>query len=189
MTTAPIYTIGYGARDMEAFIAALAAHGIQFVIDVRSKPYSRFKPEFSQQPLSAHLQAHGIRYVFMGDTLGGRPTDPSCYDAEGRVDYAAVAQQPFYREGIDRLRKAASQGFAVTIMCSEGKPESCHRSHLIARTLIDENIEVIHIDETDRAISQEAVLQRGQGGQMSMPFLDSHRQTSRKRYGESDDPA
>ncbi len=189
MDTAPIYTIGYGARDMEAFIAALTAHGIEFLIDVRSKPYSRYKPDFSQRPLEAHLQAHGIRYVFMGDTLGGRPTDPSCYDADGRVDYAAVAQQPFYHEGIARLQKASSQGLAVTIMCSEGKPESCHRSHLIARTLTDQNIKVIHIDETDRAISQEAVLQRGQGGQMSMPFLDSHRRTSRKRYDEPDEPA
>lgn len=187
MPAAPIYTIGYGARDIEAFIATLKAHDIEFLVDVRSKPYSRYKPDFSRQQLEAHLQTHGIRYVFMGDTLGGRPTDPSCYDADGRVDYAAVARQPFYHEGIARLQKASSQGLAITIMCSEGKPENCHRSHLIARTLTDMSIEVTHIDETDRAISQEAVLQRGQGGQMSMPFLDNHRRTSRKRYDEPDE--
>lgn len=189
MIQAPIYAIGYGAREIDAFISVLKKHNIEYVVDVRSQPYSRYKPDFSQAPLEAHLKAHGIRYVFMGDTLGGRPSDPSCYDEEGRVNYPVVAQKPFYREGIARLKKAASQGLAVTIMCSEGKPENCHRSHLIGTTLTEEGINVVHIDEHDEILTQADVLNRAQGGQMSLPGFDTHRQTSRKRYDEPDDTA
>ena len=43
----PIFTIGYGAREIDAFIAALQQQRIEFVLDVRSRPYSRYKPDFS----------------------------------------------------------------------------------------------------------------------------------------------
>ncbi len=43
-----IYTIGYGSRSMEDFLAALDAQQIAFVIDIRSRPHSSYKPEFSK---------------------------------------------------------------------------------------------------------------------------------------------
>ena len=69
----PLYTIGYGARTIEAFIELLQAHEIAYLIDVRSAPYSRFKPEFSKGALETALREHGIRYVYMGDAIGGQP--------------------------------------------------------------------------------------------------------------------
>ena len=36
----PIFTIGYGAREIDAFIAALQQQRIEFLLDVRSRPYS-----------------------------------------------------------------------------------------------------------------------------------------------------
>src|SRR5215471_13500970 len=84
-----MHTIGYGARTVEQLIAALQANRIEYLIDVRSSPYSKFKPEFSREPLEAALKARGIRYVFMGDTLGGQPRDADCY-TDGKVDYDKV---------------------------------------------------------------------------------------------------
>ena len=75
----PIYTIGYGSRSIEQFIEVLQQHEIAYLIDVRSFPYSRYKPEFSKEALEVKLQQHRIRYVFMGDTLGGHPDDETCY--------------------------------------------------------------------------------------------------------------
>lgn len=181
MSGHPIYTIGYGAQAMEPFIAALQRHGIAFLIDVRSKPYSRFKPEFSRDALEEHLRGANIRYVFMGDSLGGRPADRTCYDDNDKVDYAKVAVRDFYLSGIDRLVKAQAQDLAVCIMCSEGKPENCHRSKLIGRTLASRGIQVSHIDENDELISQAAVQIRLDGGQPSL-FGDLPPGTSRKRY-------
>jgi uncharacterized protein (DUF488 family) len=71
MGNPPLYTIGYGAREIDAFIDVLRAYEIVYLIDIRSRPYSRYKPDFSKEALAGHLEEAGIRYVFMGDTLGG----------------------------------------------------------------------------------------------------------------------
>ncbi|MHB8598168.1 MAG: DUF488 family protein [Ktedonobacteraceae bacterium] len=47
---------------------------------MRSRPYSKFNPDFSQVALEKRLKQHGIKYMFMGDSLGGRPDDSSCYE-------------------------------------------------------------------------------------------------------------
>lgn len=181
MTQIPIYTIGYGARDIDGFIAVLKAHDIAYLIDVRSKPYSRYKPDFSKDALEGYLQAQGIRYIFMGDTLGGQPGDPDCY-VDGKVEYDLVKQKPFYLEGIGRLRQAQRQQLHVAIMCSEGKPEQCHRSKLIGITLTAESIEVAHIDENDQLISQEDVNLRLDRGQLRLLDDSYFNFRSRKRY-------
>lgn len=97
----PIYTIGYGSRDLDAFLAALRRYDIGYVVDVRTAPYSRFKPEYNKETLAAALQAAGIRYIFLGDQLGGRPDDPTCY-VDGKVDYEQVKTRPFYQAGLAR---------------------------------------------------------------------------------------
>jgi uncharacterized protein (DUF488 family) len=182
MTDRPIYTLGYGARTIEELIDVLAQHDIAYLIDVRSQPYSRFKPEYNREALEASLKAQGIRYVFMGDSLGGRPADPACYTDDGKVDYEAYRLQPLYREGIERLRQAWEQQLSVAILCSEGRPENCHRSKLIGVTLAQEDIAVAHIDENDRLLNQEEVWNRIIGGQPSLFGHDFARLTSRKRY-------
>jgi uncharacterized protein (DUF488 family) len=143
----PIYTIGYGNRSIEAFIALLQQYQIQFLIDVRSRPYSRFNPQFSKATLESQLKQAGIHYVFMGDTLGGRPNDSTCYQ-DGRVDYSKVREKLFYQAGIGRIHTAWEKQLCVALMCSETKPQECHRSKLIGRTLIEQNIDVRHINET-----------------------------------------
>jgi len=180
----PIYTIGYGARSIEALIDALKANGITYLIDVRTAPYSRYKPEFSKQALEAELRRHDIRYVFMGDSLGGRPDDPDCF-VDGKVDYARVKTKTFYLEGLARLRRAAGQPSPVALMCSEGKPEMCHRSKLIGASLVEMDIPVLHIDENDELQSQEAVIARITGGQLGL--FGELEFTSRKRYAGADD--
>lgn len=182
MSHLPIFTIGYGAREIGDFVAALRRYEIAYLLDVRSKPFSRYKPDFSKDALEAHLRRAGIRYVFMGDTLGGRPADPGCYDADGKVDYERVATRGFYQRGLDRVANAHAQGRRVALMCSEGKPEQCHRSKLIAKSLQSRGIPVSHIDENDELIDQNAVVARLHGGQPSL-FGDALLPAgSRKRY-------
>ena len=175
----PIYTIGYGARTIEAFIAVLQAYGIAYLIDVRSAPYSRFKPEFSKKQLENALLAHGIRYVYMGDSLGGLPDDPDCY-VDDKVDYERVMQKDFYQAGIRRVQAAYEKRLRVVLMCSEGKPEMCHRSKLIGESLTAMGIEVLHIDENDELKTQDEIIRRLTGGQLSL--FGDQTFTSRKRY-------
>ncbi|MCY3742452.1 MAG: DUF488 domain-containing protein [Candidatus Poribacteria bacterium] len=178
-TAIPIYTIGYGSRSIMELIEVLHQHEINYLIDVRSAPYSRYKPEFSKAPLANELERHGIRYVFMGDTLGGRPDDEACY-INGKVDYEKVKATAFYQSGIERLHTAFVQQQSVVLMCSEGKPEECHRCKLIGVTLTRQNIPVIHIDENGAPVTQEKVVERLTGGQLSMFGEDTFH--SRKKY-------
>ena len=164
----PIYTIGYGSRPLEAFTAVLQHHQIAYLIDIRSAPYSRHKPEFSKDALRAALQAEGIRYIFMGHTLGGRPNHPGCY-VNGSVDYAKVKEMDFYQEGIGRLQTAFQQQQRVAIMCSEEKPEHCHRTLLVGASLTELAIPLAHIDETDEIVTQTAVLNRHQQNNNTSP--------------------
>ncbi|MFO7630919.1 MAG: DUF488 domain-containing protein [Caldilinea sp.] len=175
----PIYTIGYGDRSIERFIALLEANAIAYLLDVRTAPYSRYKPEFSKDALAKALAERGIRYIFVGDKLGGRPDDPACY-ADGRVDYDKVREQPFFLAGIERVETAHRQRLFVALMCSEGKPEQCHRSKLIGETLIARGVPVVHIDEHDRLISHDEAIHRLTDGQLSLFGQESF--ASRKRY-------
>ena len=165
--TIPIYTIGYGSRSMTEFIDALRQYQIAFLIDVRSVPHSSYKPEFSKKPLANELEQRGIRYVYMGDLLGGKPDDEMCY-VNGMVDYEKVKNAEFYQRGIQRLHAAFSQQQRVALMCSEGKPEHCHRTKLIGATLTTEDLPVIHIDENSEHKTQEQIIERITGGQMSL---------------------
>ena len=156
----PLFTIGYGSRPLDDFISLLQQHEIAFLLDVRSAPYSRYKPEFGKDALDAALKSCGIRYVFMGDTLGGRPDDPALHDADGLVDYEKLRQSDPYRRGIERLHTAHEQGHRVALMCAEGKPEQCHRSRLIGATLADDGLDVTHIDEQGELRPQAEVMAR-----------------------------
>jgi uncharacterized protein (DUF488 family) len=175
----PIFTIGYGSRTLDDFVRVLQSYHIEFVLDVRSAPYSRFKPEFSKNVLETHLHEHAIRYIYLGDQLGGRPEDRDCY-VDDKVVYARVREKAFYRDGIARVQAAHRKGLRIVLMCSEGKPEECHRSKLIGESLVELGIPVAHIDENDAARTQEELMLELTDGQLSL--FGEHELTSRKRY-------
>lgn len=162
-----IYTIGYGNRDIVEFIDLLKKYEIQFVIDVRSAAYSKYNEAYSYHPLQEILKENGIKYVSMGEQLGGRPKDDSCY-TDGKVDYGKVATKAFYQAGIDRLKTALQKQLQIVLMCSELKPEQCHRTKLIGQTLDDIGIELAHIDETGIVRNQTEIIDRLTNGQLSM---------------------
>ncbi len=188
----PLYTIGHGNRSIESFFALLERYAIDFLIDVRSQPYSRYNPHFSKAPLEASITQHGLHYVFMGDTLGGRPSDQSCYVAN-KVDYALMGEKVWYQQGIARLRTAWEKQLCAAIMCSELKPQECHRSKLIGNTLLSQHIDVAHIDEEGELKGQADLNLLLTHGQLplfeDMPLLDldSRIGRSRKTYRAIDD--
>jgi uncharacterized protein (DUF488 family) len=184
MDKTPIFTVGYGSRSLEEFIALLLQHEIRFMIDVRSRPYSRFKPDFSKESLEHRLKQRGIQYVFLGDKLGGRPDDEACY-TDGKVDYEKCREQPLFREGIARLRNGWEKNLRIALMCSEGKPEECHRSKLIGTSLVDNSIGVTHIDEKGELITQEQAIRRLTRGQLDLFGAPPETLASRKRYPSS----
>lgn len=180
----PIYTIGYGNRSAEEIIQLLQRYHIQYLVDIRSQPYSRFHPDFSKAALEAKMKQHDLRYLFMGDKLGGRPQDADCY-INGKVDYAVLREKSFYQQGIQRISMAREKGARMALLCSEQKPQECHRSKLIGTTLREKGIEVAHIDETGETKTQDEVETILSGGQLSLfddPTLNKKTGFSRKKY-------
>ncbi|WP_207510671.1 DUF488 domain-containing protein [Longitalea luteola] len=157
MEKKPLYTIGHGRRGSADFLALLKKYGINYLVDVRSFPFSRFNPQYNQNALKRFLEEHAVTYVFMGDELGGRPKDASCY-SHGKIDYEKVKTKDFFKKGIDRLKTAYSKDLDLAIMCSESKPEECHRARLIGRALALDRIIVHHIDETGNIKDQVTVM-------------------------------
>jgi uncharacterized protein (DUF488 family) len=111
--------------------------------DVRSSPYSQFKPEFNKDSLKDFLKEHKIAYVFLGDHCGARVEDPSCY-VNGKVDYKLVAENQKFKEGIERIKKGL-ENFRIALMCAEKDPITCHRTILICRNLLSAGIKIKHI--------------------------------------------
>ena len=139
-----MFTIGHSNHPLDVFLALLRMHGIEAVADVRSAPYSRYNPHFSRKALAGTLEGEGIGYVFLGGELGGRPSDQSLYDADGRVRYDLVARTASFDDGIGRVLCLGCDR-RVALMCAEKEPLDCHRTLLVARTLVERGVAVEHI--------------------------------------------
>ena len=176
-----IFTTGHSTLSLDAFLSALQANVVSVVADVRSAPYSRFNPAFNRDPLSRELKARGMRYVFLGKELGGRPADPTCYE-NGRASYSRMAQTDVFRAGLDRVIQG-SRSHRIALMCSEGEPLNCHRTLLIARALAERGVAVAHIERNGQSASQaeiEARLIRTVG--LSDNLLRSHDEALGEAY-------
>jgi len=147
-----VYSIGHSDHESETLIALLGRHGVTTVVDVRSQPYSRWVPQANRETLARALKDAGLTYVFMGDILGGRPSDASLYEvgedtenpAGNHPDYARIAATPTFQAGIQQLLTLA-QSTSVAMMCSEGDHRRCHRALLITPSLLEQGAQVIHI--------------------------------------------
>ena len=178
-----LYTIGHGNRKINEFIRLLKDFSIAYLVDVRSQPYSKYYPQYNQNDLKLLLEKNGIRYVFMGDDLGGRPKDITCYDETGKVDYQIIRTKDFFLDGIERLKVASSKNINVVIMCSESKPCECHRSKLIGRVLQTDKIILQHIDEKGKLKDQVSVINELNKGYAEVDLFGcAMNVTSRKTY-------
>ena len=138
-----VLTIGHSTHALDAFIALLQWHHVTAVADVRSAPYSRFNPQFNREPFAKALEAEGIRYVPLGNELGGRSDDPACYE-DGRILYDRVAATESFRSGLARVVQGAAR-YRITLMCAEKEPLDCHRTLLVARALAAQGVDIAHI--------------------------------------------
>lgn len=126
-----IFTIGYEAATMAEFLDALAAAGVERVIDVRALPLSR-RPGFSKSPLRAALAEVGIDYVHLkalgtpaegrsAAKRGDRATLEQVYEGQLALPEAIVAAEEMKRLAAER---------PSALLCFERDPASCHRTLL-----------------------------------------------------------
>lgn len=139
-----LFTIGYSNRSIEDLIALLKQYKITALCDVRSAPYSSRNPQFNRELLKQSLKSHNIEYVFLGEELGARPKDLSCY-VEGKAIYEKIAAMTLFKKGLERVKLGIKKGFTLALMCAEKDPMTCHRTILICRNLRGQGFDIQHI--------------------------------------------
>jgi uncharacterized protein (DUF488 family) len=133
-------------------IAALEAHRIEVLADVRSFPTSARFPHFNQASLAAELPRADIRYQALGKLLGGyrkktRPDSPhTALHSAGFRNYADHMEGEEFRSGIKKLLKLAEKK-RVAYMCAERLSWRCHRSLISDYLTALCGVEVIHIHD------------------------------------------
>lgn len=142
-----IWTIGHSTRSLDDFLAVLAAHDIETVVDVRRFPGSRRLPQFGSEQLEAALTARDVAYRWIEELGGRRRPAPSSPNDGWRNDafraYADhIATEEFARGLSELLMLAAAS--RTTIMCAELLWWRCHR-RLVADVLTSLGHEVRHI--------------------------------------------
>lgn len=156
-----IYTIGHSNHTKEQFLDLLIAAKIEVVADVRSTPNSRWAEFANRDILKGTLESVRIHYIYLGDMLGGRPSDSDSYDPSGKVDYQAIQEKEYFQRGIKRILGGLKR-YRMCIMCAEEDPTSCHRNLLVAENLRRVGVQVLHIRgdgriQTDEELWKEKV--------------------------------
>ena len=152
-----IWTIGHSTRPIDDFLAVLAAHDIETLVDVRRFPGSRRLPQFGSDALAAALAARDVDYRWIEALGGRRRPDPASPNDGWRNDafraYADHLATDEFARGLHELLTLASAARTV-FMCAELLWWRCHR-RLIADVLTSLGHEVRHIRDGGEAERHE----------------------------------
>ncbi|MGC1484131.1 MAG: DUF488 domain-containing protein [Candidatus Acidiferrum sp.] len=139
-----LFTVGHSSLDLAEFLEQLTSHQIKIICDVRSRPCSFRFPQFNREPLEACLASVGIQYEFLGESLGGRPSDPRAYHADGVVNYELRRKAADFCAGIERALELCRTSNSA-LMCAEEDPLQCHRFLMIGPSLVERGVTPLHI--------------------------------------------
>jgi uncharacterized protein (DUF488 family) len=146
---ATFYTIGHSTRTLEELVAALKAHEIETLVDIRAFPMSRRLPHFNRESLEKTLAEAGIRYVWM-KALGGyrkkilEESPNIALRNQSFRNYADYMLTPDFEKAMAELLTLAEHS-RTAYMCAERVYFHCHRM-LVSDWLVAQGHGVMHID-------------------------------------------
>lgn len=151
----------------------LTEAGIEVLVDVRSNPNSLWVSFANPHVLNQILDAVGIKYLYLGDALGGRPSDPDCYNSQtGKADYEKMRNKALFKQGLSQLLEEL-KGHRICVMCAEEDPSFCHRDLLVGEGLRREGVKILHIRGTGQIQTDEELWKeksRVGTNQLSLPL-------------------
>src|SRR4051794_19477048 len=113
-----ILTVGHSNHPVERLIELLHQHGVTVLVDARSQPYSRFAHQFNRENLQLAVTKAGLRYLFLGEELGGRQLGRITILQERLAAYEQLADSAQFERGIDRVLQE-SEADTVAMLCAE----------------------------------------------------------------------
>jgi len=141
-----IFTIGHSQHPMKHFIELLNMHNINYVIDVRSTPYSKYAQEYDRENIKNILKQNNIEYCFMGKSFGARQDDRTLYTTSGYLDFEKVAMADKFNVALSSVKRGMENN-NIALMCLEKAPIDCHRAILVGNAFYRANCNVEHILE------------------------------------------
>ena len=178
-----IYTVGYtlfqreNTIDVERLFKTLSSCGVNYLVDVRSIPFSRQYPQCNPDNMKAAGRSFGIHYVNMPEVgarvdsrqevfskasdiffetgvfpiaKSNRPEKTELRASDEIVDFRKFRRDEFFMSGLKRIEYACDKAHTLCLMCGEKNPMDCHRYFLISRALENKYgdwLEVRHIVE------------------------------------------
>jgi len=150
-----LLTIGFKGKSAEEFFAALRNAGVEKLVDVRRSNTSQLSGFTKGRDLAFFLRCFQIEYEHVPEfgpsegllreyraRVGRKKKDDAAWAAYVERYGAELAAWP----AADVFRKVADGLSRVCLLCSEERPERCHRRLLaeyLARTI--EGVEVEHL--------------------------------------------
>lgn len=161
---ATLYTIGHSTRSIQELIAALVAHEIRTLVDIRSYPGSRRLPQFNRENLERELPAGGIQYLWE-PRLGGRRgklRDDSPHIAlrsESFRNYADHTLTAEFRDAVGEVLVRAELE-RTAVMCAEKMYFQCHRM-IVSDYVVAHGGTVLHIVD-ERLVKEHSLTREAQ---------------------------
>ena len=138
------FTIGHSNHSIDNFLKILRKWKIEYLIDIRSRPYSKYVKHFNKEELKEHLLRNRFQYRYLGNKVGGG-------NIRFHDSYQTVPKLKEYRnseefkDGIRILDTFILKKKKIVLMCSEKDPFNCHRFFLVSYCLEKKNVKVNHI--------------------------------------------
>jgi uncharacterized protein (DUF488 family) len=136
-----LYTVGYGGRKPDDFIALLKKHDVKIVVDVRLKPERAFmgvyaKSKDPHKGIQGLLEKASIQYIWIAE-LGNMFRDIN--------DWHEKYRRHLDEKGDLVCLKLYELMMPFCLMCCEKNASGCHRK-LIADYLVNRGYEVEHLE-------------------------------------------
>jgi uncharacterized protein (DUF488 family) len=137
-----LFTIGYGGRTREQFLALLCSHGVRTVVDVRLRPDRAsmgiwVKAKTAEKGIEQWLAEAGIGYrslVELGNVFLGFDDWPERYARllEGSGELLT-----------ERLGDISGP---LCLMCAEKRPAECHRRQIAEYLARTQGAQIQHLE-------------------------------------------
>lgn len=160
---ATIYTIGHSNHEPNEFLSLLHLVDTNTLVDIRSNPNSTWAKFANRDNLEKLLYSAGIKYEYMGNTLGGLPSDQGSYDWKtGKADYNVMKENESFKKSILKLLDESKKQ-NICLLCAEENPAQCHRNLLVGFALNQFKANILHIRGNGRIQTDEELYKERAG--------------------------
>jgi len=139
-----IYTIGFTKKTLEDFITRLKKSNIQRIVDIRLNNSSQLSGFAKSRDLEFILKQFGIEYISVKSLAPNKALLDKYKKDKNWKEYAANFKALMNTRNAKKTLNDLQLDKKIScFLCSEDKPEKCHR-RLVAE-MLDKNFEIVHL--------------------------------------------